>query len=308
MNSVQVNGFSLPVVEINGQRVVTLSMIDSVHERPEGTAGRNFRENRDRLIEGVDYFRASSDEIRRNNKNAIPDSLRRRDVVLLAEQGYLMLVKSLTDDLAWEVQRELVNCYFRARKAPVDLTRIEILQMALESESERIRLESENRLLAQERDHAVATKALIGSRREAQAMASASSAKRKVKQLENELGRGQKFATVRAVENATGEAFPKNVYVSLRKWCKENGVAPDVVPDQRYGEVKAWPAEAWLSIYGIDLVELFGNRDSRSARASADMLERALPELIADFRSREGGGLRPNECLAKGVSPGCPAD
>ncbi|MDH1104833.1 BRO family protein [Pseudomonas otitidis] len=44
------------------------------------------------------------------------------------------------------------------------------------------------------------------------------------------------------------------------------------------------------------------------AQRAADRLERALPELIDDFRSREGGGLRPNECLAKGVSPGCPAD
>ncbi|HNQ43870.1 MAG TPA: hypothetical protein PKI59_05545 [Candidatus Cloacimonadota bacterium] len=30
------------------------------------------------------------------------------------ESGYLMLVKSLTDDLSWAVQRELVNSYFRA--------------------------------------------------------------------------------------------------------------------------------------------------------------------------------------------------
>jgi DNA-binding XRE family transcriptional regulator len=30
------------------------------------------------------------------------------------ESGYLMLVKSLTDDLSWEVQRLLVNSYFRA--------------------------------------------------------------------------------------------------------------------------------------------------------------------------------------------------
>lgn len=44
------------------------------------------------------------------------------------------------------------------------------------------------------------------------------------------------------------------------------------------------------------------------AQRAADRLERALPELMDDFRSREGGGLRPSECLAKGVSPGCPAD
>lgn len=38
------------------------------------------------------------------------------DITLLAESGYLMLVKSLQDDLAWKVQRELVNSYFRGKE------------------------------------------------------------------------------------------------------------------------------------------------------------------------------------------------
>lgn len=119
MNQITIHNTQLPVVEYRGQRVVTLAMIDQVHERAEGTAGRNFREHRDRLIEGEDYVQVRSDEIRRNNPGAIPDSLRRNDVVLLTEQGYLMLVKSLTDDLAWIVQRQLVHSYFRLPAAPV---------------------------------------------------------------------------------------------------------------------------------------------------------------------------------------------
>ncbi|WP_046786647.1 ORF6N domain-containing protein [Pseudomonas putida] len=119
MNLVTIRSTQLPVVEYRGQRVVTLAMIDQVHERPEGTAGRNFREHRERLIAGDDYFQVGSDEIRRNNPGAIPDSLRRNDVVLLTEQGYLMLVKSLTDDLAWTVQRQLVSNYFRPVSTPM---------------------------------------------------------------------------------------------------------------------------------------------------------------------------------------------
>lgn len=38
-----------------------------------------------------------------------------QDVTLITESGYLMLVKSFTDDLAWQVQRQLVNSYFRAK-------------------------------------------------------------------------------------------------------------------------------------------------------------------------------------------------
>lgn len=38
------------------------------------------------------------------------------DVTLITESGYLMLVKSFTDDLAWDVQRQLVNTYFKVEK------------------------------------------------------------------------------------------------------------------------------------------------------------------------------------------------
>jgi hypothetical protein len=114
---INVHGTQLPVVEFNGCRVVTLAMVDSVHQRPEDTAGRNFRANRERFVEGEDFFVASSDEIRRINTDAIPQALRRHDVTLLTEGGYLMLVKSFTDDLAWQVQRELVNSYFRKKEA-----------------------------------------------------------------------------------------------------------------------------------------------------------------------------------------------
>lgn len=134
--------------------------------------------------------------------------------------------------------------------APRELTRLELLQIAMDSEQKRITAEAE-------RDHAIATKAQIGNRREATAMATASAAVKKVKRLEGELGRNQKHATIIAVERATGKKLAKNAFVSLRQWCKANGhTAVDVV-DARYGTVKAWPAAAWLAAYGIDLCGLF---------------------------------------------------
>lgn len=66
MNEIEISGVAMPIVEYRGQRVVTLAMVDSVHQRPEGTAGRNFREHRDRFVEGEDYYRVCADEIRRH--------------------------------------------------------------------------------------------------------------------------------------------------------------------------------------------------------------------------------------------------
>ena len=104
------------VKEFKGQRVVTFKDIDLVHERPDGTASRNFRDNKARFIDDEDYFKVCADEIRSNKMMEISNKAR-GEVIFLTEQGYLMLVKSFTDDLAWQVQRQLVNNYFKSGKS-----------------------------------------------------------------------------------------------------------------------------------------------------------------------------------------------
>lgn len=114
--TVRVNQTDLSVKEYHGQRVVTLKEIDEVHQRPEGTARKRFNDNKYHFIDGVDYYSINQpSEIRtlglHRPQGGVPES-----VTLLTESGYLMLVKSFTDDLAWDVQRQLVNTYFRAKQ------------------------------------------------------------------------------------------------------------------------------------------------------------------------------------------------
>lgn len=106
-----------------------------------------------------------------------------------------------------------------------------------------------------ERDEAIRTKAQIGSRREATAMATAAKATREAEQLRHELGFSVRHATVMQVNAKTGQEFD---YVPLRRWCKQRGIKAVSVPDKRYESVKAWPADAWRDAYGIDLCALFG--------------------------------------------------
>jgi hypothetical protein len=105
-------------LEHGGWRVVTLPQVDEVHDRPRGTAKRNFRRHRrlHHLVEGVHFFEVTADEIR---PHFGAGWTRGGSVVLLTERGYLMLVKSFTDDLSWKVQDRLVEGYF-ARPAPSD--------------------------------------------------------------------------------------------------------------------------------------------------------------------------------------------
>lgn len=135
---VTINSVDLRPIEVDRQRVVTLAMIDEVHGRPSGTARRSFNTHRSRLTEGKHFGKMSANEFRTRFPGVISHRVT-EDITYLNERGYLMLVKSFTDDLAWEVQDMLVASYFNmklvdigvARKVPrADLSREARLTMA----------------------------------------------------------------------------------------------------------------------------------------------------------------------------------
>ncbi len=64
MQTVTINNKQLPAVNYQGQRVVTLAMVDEVHNRPEGTARSAFNRNREHFIAGVDFLELTADVIR----------------------------------------------------------------------------------------------------------------------------------------------------------------------------------------------------------------------------------------------------
>lgn len=105
-----INGSYLPVREYNGQRVITFKDIDTVHQRPTGTARKRFNDNKKHFVEGVDYFKVQPSEIRTVGIESPNGG------TVVTESGYLMIVKSFTDDLSWNVQRQLVTAYFKAKE------------------------------------------------------------------------------------------------------------------------------------------------------------------------------------------------
>lgn len=111
-NIVKINNTDLQVIEYRGARVVTLAQVDAVHERPEGTARRNFNEHRARFVEGVDFFDLDQPDEIRSLGFTRPQGGTPGKVSLITESGYTMLVKPFNDDLAWDVQRKLVTRYF----------------------------------------------------------------------------------------------------------------------------------------------------------------------------------------------------
>ena len=116
-NLVKIGNTGVAVKEFHNQRVVTFKDIDQCHGRPEGTARKRFNDNKQHFVEGTDFFNVQMSENR-----TLGFEVPNRGLTAITESGYLMLVKSFTDDLAWDVQRQLVNTYFRRGPAETDPT------------------------------------------------------------------------------------------------------------------------------------------------------------------------------------------
>lgn len=116
---VKIEGTELEIREYNGQRVVTLKDIDRVHEKKTDTAKKSFQKHKKHFILGEDYFEITRRELgeRYSPKEKIMGNPS-LTTYLLTESGYLMIVKTFTDDLSWQVQRQLVNAYFKAKAQP----------------------------------------------------------------------------------------------------------------------------------------------------------------------------------------------
>lgn len=254
---VAVEAKDLKVIEYRNQRVVSNEQMASGYGTDPIRIRQNYHENKDRFVEGKHYFKVVGAEL--NNLrvafNYLQISSKTRSLMLWTERGAANHAKMLETDQAWEYYNDLTEFYFtqrdaKALPAPVELSTLEIIQLALESEK--------GRLAEKERaDHAERTKGQISRKREASALGKLSAKSRRCKELEEILGEGVKHATIKKVEKATGvkETYK---FVPLRKWCRDNGMYAKDVVDDRWGSVKAWPAQAWLAVYNIDLNVLFG--------------------------------------------------
>lgn len=149
MSLITLSNSNMPLVEYQGQRVVTFAMIDEAHQRPKGTASAAFRRHRDRFTISKHYFELNAEQIRDEIKvtgfvnrtepeGAVCADVKRRWIVsdlfpvksshgfVITELGYLLLTKPFNDDLAWKIQEQLVEAYFRPVAAFPDIRPIPI--------------------------------------------------------------------------------------------------------------------------------------------------------------------------------------
>lgn len=205
---------------------------------------------RTRLVEFKDYLKLTQKgELSTTGQTVI-------DYFLSVEASKHIAMMSGTDK-GFEVRDYFLECERRALSALPAFALPDFTNPAAAARAWADAMEA-SQTLAIERDHAIATKAHIGDKRQATAMATASHLKRENNKLKDELGFNTRHATVIAVEGASGKKFGKQDWRPLKAWCKANGASSVTVPCARYGKAQAWPSGAWGAVYGVDLVELFG--------------------------------------------------
>lgn len=127
--------------------------------------------------------------------------------------------------------------------------------MVPKSFSEALRLAADlaekNESLQLERDEAIRTKAHIGSRREATAMATASAEARRAARLEIEMDQSTQYATIKRMQMIYhGQRFNWRI---LKSTGIEMGIDSIDVFDANYGTVKAYHADVWKEAYALDI-------------------------------------------------------
>ena len=129
---VKINNVELGIKEYKKERVVTAWDIAKVHNREVREITQNFNYVKDKLLKDEDYFLVNKEKISESKiliQDFIPNNV--KEIPLFTESGYLMLVKTFTDDLSWQIQRQLVKGYFKLKelKSSIDKDkRLEIME------------------------------------------------------------------------------------------------------------------------------------------------------------------------------------
>lgn len=223
---VTIGNAEIPLVSYQNQPVVTFAMIDRVHQRPEGTASRNFYQNRERFSEPEHFYVV--DFSKNNELRPFGIEVPPRGLTLITERGYLRLVKAFTDDLAWEVQDQLIDGYFRAKAkvAPVASD----LDMLLQQ-------------------HAMMGVALLEMKAQREAVTlmrqDVAEVKTDIAEIKSSMPSPKTHTTIRAFAAIHNIRLNAKIAQRLGKRCSHltlgSGQAINPIPDDLYGTVNAYP-------------------------------------------------------------------
>lgn len=115
--TIRIAGVEIPIIEFKGERVITFKIIDTVHQRPEGTAKRNFNRHHKRFKADKHYFEIGRDKISVVDWSAFGFNKFAPKMLLLTESGYLTVIQAFRSNV--NITQEVLNSYFSSSSASV---------------------------------------------------------------------------------------------------------------------------------------------------------------------------------------------
>lgn len=113
---ITIDNNNLPIIEWEGKRVITLAMIDKLHGKADGAAWNTLTNHRRRFILNRDGYLLKGKKVLDTLPEGTVDR-RASQLWLITETGYLLLIKIMRDDRAWDVHQSVVTTYFNQNKA-----------------------------------------------------------------------------------------------------------------------------------------------------------------------------------------------
>lgn len=150
MSNIIIKDKEILVKEYKNQRVVTVWDISEVHNKEVKRINELFNRNKERFLKDYDYFSLTPTEFSesfKTSQNFIPNNV--KEVNVFTESGYLLLTKTFSDDLSWEIQRILISSYFKIKELTTPRTFAEALRLAADQAEQIEKLELDNKIKQQ---------------------------------------------------------------------------------------------------------------------------------------------------------------
>ena len=171
----------------------------------------------------------------------------------MTRDGFSMLVMGFTGERAYQWKVEFIKAFnllldeVRALHTPKTLSEALFLAAKQAQEIEE---------LSDSLNEAVKTKAWLGSKREATAMATASAAKRENARLKVELDKSKEWASIKKVAGELGVMENKFRYADLRRKSNELGLDRPKIKDKNYPDgIRLYHKDVWAAVYDIDITK-----------------------------------------------------
>ena len=169
---------------------------------------------------------------------------------VMSKDGFVLLVMGYTGPEAMRMKKAYIARFNEMEKA-LQANAPTSLPEALRAYANML---EENELIRRQRDEAIRTKAWISDKKTATAMATASVAVRKVNALEDELGRGKRYKSVKAIpwlltEFVESKGMYSVVGKALKRMSTDLGYSIEKIATPEYPE--------GINAYHVDVISAF---------------------------------------------------